>query len=86
MHFLFVSVRLMEKLNETLCRREQEAADLSAQRDTLTVKLTQLEEQVQSLNISLQQKEKDEQVACIGSHSSKCTNRFHVALIMSNLF
>ncbi|XP_050993942.1 myomegalin isoform X6 [Labeo rohita] len=54
--------RLIEELNETVCRREQEAADLSAQRDALTVKLTQLEEQVQSLNISLQQKEKHTQV------------------------
>ncbi|XP_016399197.1 myomegalin isoform X10 [Sinocyclocheilus rhinocerous] len=53
--------RLIEELNETVCRREQEAADLSAQRDALTVKLTQLEEQVQSLNISLQQKEKHTQ-------------------------
>ncbi|KTF89015.1 hypothetical protein cypCar_00007459 [Cyprinus carpio] len=50
--------RLIEELNETVCRREQEAADLSAQRDALTVKLTQLEEQVQSLNTSFQQKEK----------------------------
>ncbi|KAF4099664.1 hypothetical protein G5714_019790 [Onychostoma macrolepis] len=54
--------RLIEELNEIVCRREQEAADLSAQRDTLTVKLTQLEEQVQSLNISLQQKEKHTEI------------------------
>ncbi|KAK2884063.1 hypothetical protein Q8A67_017700 [Cirrhinus molitorella] len=53
--------RLIEELNETVCRKEQEAADLSTQRDALTVKLTQLEEQVQSLNISLQQKEKHTQ-------------------------
>ncbi|XP_073789596.1 myomegalin isoform X32 [Danio rerio] len=49
--------RLIEELNETVCRKEREAADLSSQRDVLTVKLTQLEEQVQSL----QQKEKHTQ-------------------------
>ncbi|KAK9956651.1 hypothetical protein ABG768_014370 [Culter alburnus] len=53
--------RLIAELNETVCRREQEAADLSAQRDVLTAKLTKLEEQVQSLNFSLQQKEKHTQ-------------------------
>ncbi|XP_048063088.1 myomegalin isoform X7 [Megalobrama amblycephala] len=53
--------RLIAELNETVCRREQEATDLSAQRDVLTAKLTELEEQVQSLNFSLQQKEKHTQ-------------------------
>ncbi|XDV41577.1 hypothetical protein PO909_010425 [Leuciscus waleckii] len=53
--------RLIAELNETVCRREQEASDLSSQRDVLTAKLTELEEQVQSLNFSLQQKEKHTQ-------------------------
>ncbi|XP_051730141.1 myomegalin isoform X6 [Ctenopharyngodon idella] len=53
--------RLIAELNETVCRRAQEATDLSAQRDVLTAKLTELEEQVQSLNFSLQQKEKHTQ-------------------------
>lgn len=59
---LFVSLRLIAELNETVCRREQEASNLSSQRDVLTAKLTELEEQVQSLNFSLQQKEKHTQV------------------------
>ncbi|XP_056125474.1 myomegalin isoform X7 [Rhinichthys klamathensis goyatoka] len=53
--------RLIAEQNETVCRREQEASDLSSQRDVLTAKLTELEEQVQSLNFSLQQKEKHTQ-------------------------
>jgi len=58
---LFFS-RLIAEQNEIECRREQEASDLSSQRDVLTAKLTELEEQVQSLNFSLQQKEKHTQV------------------------
>ncbi|KAG1963703.1 myomegalin [Pimephales promelas] len=50
--------RLIAEQNETVCRSEQKASDLSSQRDVLTAKLTELEEQVQSLTFSLQQKEK----------------------------
>lgn len=53
--------RLIQELNETLLRREQEATGLIAERDVLAAKVTQLEEQQQNLNGPLQQKVKHEQ-------------------------
>ncbi|TRZ02423.1 hypothetical protein DNTS_034473 [Danionella cerebrum] len=50
--------RLIEELNESICRKDTEAAELSSQRDVLTVKVTQLEEQVQNLNLALQKNDK----------------------------
>lgn len=49
-------------IEEKLCRREQEAAALIAERNVLAAKVTQLEEQVQNLDAPLQQKEKHMQV------------------------
>ncbi|KAI4878267.1 hypothetical protein NFI96_011784, partial [Prochilodus magdalenae] len=48
-----------ERLIETLHSREAEVASLSEERSSLTYRVTQLEEQLQVLNKSLQQKELD---------------------------
>lgn len=58
-----LSFSLIDELNKKVCRREQEAAALIAERGCLATKVTQLEEQVQNLDAPLQQKEKHMQVA-----------------------
>ncbi|KAL6486075.1 hypothetical protein MHYP_G00054670 [Metynnis hypsauchen] len=51
--------RLIEELSESLRSREEEVASLNKERSSLTHRVTQLEEQLQIMNKSLLQKERD---------------------------
>lgn len=55
-------LRLVQKLTEALEGREEEVMSLHDERDALTRRVTELEEELRVSSMSLQQKEKDVKV------------------------